>query len=500
MLSYELVDDAAPLAHSLAASARAGEALVAGALYRIVRRAFVLREHAARGPSGVRAFALERARSRTERDRTSESQGWRLLGRETSLRELRNALVGASVTRAGARRTGHGRARHRQDHRARRLRGRHRDDARHPRRVAGDPRRRVRLRPRRAVRLRWDSSCGTCSRCATRRASSTPAAPAQPRRPESDPRGPPPLPRRRGSGEVAVPIDSLPQLLDAVSERYGQGPRGAAPRCHVLRVCLGMELRRGRRRGGHHARARPRAAPDARRRRARAARGAAPRRAGAGRRAEPRGGLRAPAQAARRGSCCSWRRCATTTRSRASSRACRPSRSAPSTPRRGGGSSRRARHRRALRRARARGVVGRGRQPPHDPRGGRGPRRARAARSSRAAPTPASTATPRRGRGPAPRRRRAAASVARRGAHRPPRSARPRGEQPPPLVLALRGRAHRRPRRSARRRRGSARAREARLRRHPGVRQRRRRRRGARCSRSRTPCSRAWRARRSSPR
>jgi tetratricopeptide (TPR) repeat protein len=238
MLSYELVDDAAPLAHSLAASARAGEALVAGALYRIVRRAFVLREHTAKGgPTGVRAYALERARSRTERDRTSESQGWRLLGRETSLRELRNALVGATVTRQG---------------RAALLTG---ELGIGKTTVLGAFASAIATTPGilgESLVIRVDGSVSAHGvrygflgqlvrhllslRHAARGA--TPPAAQLPDRP----RVPPPLPRSRGSGEVAVPSESLPHLLDAVSERYGQGPAGRRTALHVLRVCLGMEF------------------------------------------------------------------------------------------------------------------------------------------------------------------------------------------------------------------------------------------------------------------
>ncbi len=241
MLSYELVDDAAPLATSLAGVGRPGEALVAGALYRIVRRAFMLREHSPRnGPSGVRAFVLERARSRTERDRTSESQGWRLLGRETALRELRNALVLATVTRQGRAVT-----------------------------VTGElgigkttvlgafaaalattqgPLGEARL-------LRVDGSVSAhgvrygfagqlvrhlLSMRHASRGGPPPLPTAQPV--ERPAKGPPPLPRRRGSGEVALPTESLPQLLDQVTERYGQGPTGKRAALRVLRVCLGMEL------------------------------------------------------------------------------------------------------------------------------------------------------------------------------------------------------------------------------------------------------------------
>lgn len=237
MLSYELVDDAAPLASSLAAAARAGEALVAGGLYRIVRRAFVLREYASKsGPSGVRAFALERARSRTERDRTSESQGWRLLGRETPLRELRNALVGASVTRLGRAalvtgELGIGKTT---------LLGAFASAVTTTQGILGESKV-IRVDgsiSAHGVRYGFAGQMVRHLLALRHAAKGSPAAPATPERAK----GPPPLPRRRGSGEIAVPTDSLPQLLDQVSERYGQGPAGRRAALRVLRVCLGMEL------------------------------------------------------------------------------------------------------------------------------------------------------------------------------------------------------------------------------------------------------------------
>ncbi len=240
MLSYELVDDAASLASSLAASARAGEALVAGGLYRIVRRAFVLREHASKGgPSGIRAFALERARSRTERDRTSESQGWRLLGRETPLRELRNALVGASVTRQGRAalvtgELGIGKTT---------LLGAFAAAVATTQGILGESKV-IRVDGTISAHgVRYGFAGQLVRHLLALRHAAKGAPTAVPGAPTTErPKGPPPLPRRRGSGEVAVPTDSLPQLLDQVSERYGQGPAGRRAALRVLRVCLGMEL------------------------------------------------------------------------------------------------------------------------------------------------------------------------------------------------------------------------------------------------------------------
>ncbi|MFO0606541.1 MAG: protein kinase [Polyangiales bacterium] len=239
MLSFELVDDAASLAGSLAVAARPGEALVSGALYRIVRRAFVLREAAPRGPSAVRAFALERSRSRTERDRSAEAQGWRLLGRETSLRELRNALVSASVTRQGRAvlvtgELGVGKTT---------VLGAFAAALSSMPGILGESR-----------VLRCDGSitangvrfgfAGQLVRqaLALRHASTAKLPPPLPSQRDADgrPKGPPPLPRRRGSGEYPLPVDTMEQLLDAVAERYGQGPSGRRAARHVLQVCLGL--------------------------------------------------------------------------------------------------------------------------------------------------------------------------------------------------------------------------------------------------------------------
>jgi hypothetical protein len=101
LIGCELIDDAVPLASSLAATARPGEALVGGGLYRIVRRSFVLREMPTRAGSGSKPFRLERMKTRGERDRTAEAQAWRLLGREAALRELRTTLVGAIAKAVG---------------------------------------------------------------------------------------------------------------------------------------------------------------------------------------------------------------------------------------------------------------------------------------------------------------------------------------------------------------------------------------------------------------
>src|SRR5205823_5859602 len=68
LLNHEIVDDAGTLASALAFLAGDGQVLVAGGLYRVVRRSFVLREHSSRMAGGARAFLLERRKTRAERD------------------------------------------------------------------------------------------------------------------------------------------------------------------------------------------------------------------------------------------------------------------------------------------------------------------------------------------------------------------------------------------------------------------------------------------------
>jgi len=87
LLRCEVVDDAEANAHNLARYARYGEARVNTGLARILRRAFVFRD-AGEG----RGLVIERSRTRTERDRWAEAQGWSLAGREAVLASLRDAM------------------------------------------------------------------------------------------------------------------------------------------------------------------------------------------------------------------------------------------------------------------------------------------------------------------------------------------------------------------------------------------------------------------------
>ncbi len=99
LVSYEVVDDAIPLATSLAAAARPGEALVAGGLYRTARRAFVLQESSFRPTGGNRAWVLQRMKSRAERARDADAGATGLAGREDALGAL--AAEFTTTTRSG---------------------------------------------------------------------------------------------------------------------------------------------------------------------------------------------------------------------------------------------------------------------------------------------------------------------------------------------------------------------------------------------------------------
>jgi eukaryotic-like serine/threonine-protein kinase len=249
MLSYELVDDAASLAGTLASAAQPGEILLAGALYRIVRRSFLLSEYvSSKSGSSLRAFVLERQRSRSERDRSSETQGWRLIGREVALRELRNALVSASVTRTGravvitgelgiGKTTVLGAF-------ATALVGTHG--------ILGETRV-VRVdgsfgshgvrygfaaQVLRGILALWQENrvkpTGRPRETApfSERVKDPPPLPS---------RLPPPLPSHANAEEVLSSSDHFVAMIDGVAERYGQGPTGRRAALRVLRVCLGFE-------------------------------------------------------------------------------------------------------------------------------------------------------------------------------------------------------------------------------------------------------------------
>ncbi len=102
LLGWEVVDDAVSFATALAAGAVAGETLVAGGLYRLVRRAFVLTEHGGRASVGSRIWRLERAKSKVERERELRGDGRALVGRVDELRALTDALERAQAGPAGS--------------------------------------------------------------------------------------------------------------------------------------------------------------------------------------------------------------------------------------------------------------------------------------------------------------------------------------------------------------------------------------------------------------
>jgi serine/threonine protein kinase/tetratricopeptide (TPR) repeat protein len=235
MVSYELVDDAAPLATALAAASTPGVALVAGGFYRVVRRSFVLREQP-RSPVGNRAFVLERARSRTERDRTAEALGWRLLGRENTLRELRNAVVGASITRTGRAvivvgELGIGKST---------VLGAFAAALTTTAGILGESRV-LRVDGTIAAQsVRYDL-LGRLLRQLLALRNPAKGPPPLPSQREARPAGPPPLPTRRSSSETVVSVDAITQSIDQAAERYGQGAAGRRAATHVMQVALGIE-------------------------------------------------------------------------------------------------------------------------------------------------------------------------------------------------------------------------------------------------------------------
>ena len=229
MLSFELVDDAASLAGSLAVAARPrrGPRLRRALPHRPPR--LRVREAAPRGP---RRFA----RSPSNAPAPAPSATARPRPRAGAPSAARPPSAIAPPQRA-RQRVGHapgrgardGRFRRRQDHRARRLRrGSRRCPASSAR--AGAALRRLDHRQRRPLRLLLASSCARPSRCAT-----PPLRSCRRRSPRSATPTVAPRARRRcrdvaGLGEYPLPVDTMEQLLDAVAERYGQGPRADAPR------------------------------------------------------------------------------------------------------------------------------------------------------------------------------------------------------------------------------------------------------------------------------
>ena len=101
LVSYEVVDDAVPLAAALASVARPGEALVAGALYRNVRRAFVLQESGLRPGAGARTWLLKRMKTRAERARDAEAGDGGLTGRDDALALLSTDLAKTATGHSG---------------------------------------------------------------------------------------------------------------------------------------------------------------------------------------------------------------------------------------------------------------------------------------------------------------------------------------------------------------------------------------------------------------
>jgi serine/threonine protein kinase len=342
LLRCEVVDDAEVAAQGLARSTRLGEARATLGLARILRRAFVFRE----GQDG-RGLVLERPRTRSERDRWAEAQGWALAGRESVLAALREAVEGVRSRGLGQAVV-----------------------------VSGDP-----GVGKSAVLGAFAVGLGGDLRDAT----GVSVLRVEPQvGGESAPYG---LIARvvrlcldGAPREAGAEAPSLTVALEEAVLRWASSPAGQRAALRALRVCLGLEGRRARRRGGDDARAGARAAAHVERTR----RGAAPGAAGgwgrARRRAEPGAAGRPRASASRGGGA---HRGGPARRRPAAPRAARvPGLRRPAArtarPRRATPDDRRGlRRRRRLGRARARGVGGGRRAPVDHPRGDRPLARAR---------------------------------------------------------------------------------------------------------------------------
>jgi len=92
LLGFDIVDESASFATTLAAVAEQGEVLATAGFYRIVRRAFVLSESGARAGIGTRIYRLDRAKSRAEREADIDAATVLLVGRSAELERLRDAV------------------------------------------------------------------------------------------------------------------------------------------------------------------------------------------------------------------------------------------------------------------------------------------------------------------------------------------------------------------------------------------------------------------------
>ncbi|MBL8604510.1 MAG: protein kinase [Myxococcales bacterium] len=97
----EIVDDAQGVATSLARLAKAGEVRLSLGLSRVLRRMYQFREAAPGATPESHGVVLDRPRSRAERDRWAEAQGWALSGREPVLGALRDAVDAVASSRVG---------------------------------------------------------------------------------------------------------------------------------------------------------------------------------------------------------------------------------------------------------------------------------------------------------------------------------------------------------------------------------------------------------------
>ncbi len=92
LLGFDIVDESASFAATLADIAEQGEVLSTAGFYRLVRRSFVLAETGARAGIGTKIYRLERAKSRAEREADVDAATVLLVGRQPELERLRDAV------------------------------------------------------------------------------------------------------------------------------------------------------------------------------------------------------------------------------------------------------------------------------------------------------------------------------------------------------------------------------------------------------------------------
>jgi len=101
LLGFDIVDESASFAATLSDIAEQGEVLATAGFYRLVRRSFVLAETGARAGIGTKIYRLERAKSRAEREADVDAATVLLVGRQTELERLRDAVSRVEATGRG---------------------------------------------------------------------------------------------------------------------------------------------------------------------------------------------------------------------------------------------------------------------------------------------------------------------------------------------------------------------------------------------------------------